>query len=850
MIFDKLAEDVLRDEYFLWLFSNLSQNTAHGIFGDTPKFNFNEKQLIDLLRFSDILSNSKKSNFRNLAYRTVSLLHLEFSNNPFYKTYSSAILTQLGNFPGLSLLESGDNTLELPFDRQVVKEVKEMYQAIPGTQSLFFTDSQYELFTTLQAVDSFSFSGPTSMGKSFIIRQFIHKLLLEGEETNIAVVVPTRALINQFSYDLRIHLKDALDRLNYRVMTNSNVSELVAEKNQNHIFVLTPERLISYLSQKNNPLIEYMFVDEAHKLASGKNDYRSVTTYLAIKEILGKFPNIKLYFASPIVSNPQVFLELFGKNSEGKHFYTNEKTVQQNMFYLDMFTQKVTHYDSFNNYTFEPNRASGWAHALDVVFDVGKGQSNIVYCNSRKDTVGNAQEFKKYIKEKSEDEEIRKAIKLVKTYLHKDYYLVDCLAYGIAFHFGSLPQLIRNKVEELFRRGKIKYLFCTSTLLEGVNLPAKNVFILRNKKGGSRISPIDFRNLGGRAGRLRQELYGNVICIKQDEADWKDLGLLNTEQEIEVEPTITNKTENKIKAIGKLLQGEEIKGTVEEKEILKYISNIITAEVLAESDNCKYDDRLLDKVDNEYKIEIIKHAKKIASGIKIPTSIIRSSQSIDIQLQDKTYKHLKTQSKSEIKLPNEINYINCHETLKGLYKYYRWDLTERYLKNKNSLKYYAFLMNVWINDTSLNEIINQSIDSYERNNRKIRINGVDEIFSKTNKTHVNVLIDNLIEDIDKRLRYTLEKYFNHYYLILTNLLGEEKAGPNWALFLEYGTRNSLMIALQNLGFSRQTANYTFKNHSDCLKMDDNGKLVGINKDKLKRDLNFESAEAEEIADLL
>jgi superfamily II DNA or RNA helicase len=40
------------------------------------------------------------------------------------------------------------------------------------------------------------------------------------------------------------------------------------------------------------------------------------------------------------------------------------------------------------------------------------------------------------------------------------------------------PQLIREKVERLFEKGFIDYLFSTSTLLEGVNLPAKNIFIL------------------------------------------------------------------------------------------------------------------------------------------------------------------------------------------------------------------------------------------------------------------------------------------------------------------------------------------------------------------------------------
>lgn len=65
-------------------------------------------------------------------------------------------------------------------------------------------------------------------------------------------------------------------------------------------------------------------------------------------------------------------------------------------------------------------------------------------------------------------------------------------------------------------------MFCTSTLLEGVNMPAKNVFILNNKNGSNPFQPIDFWDLAGRAGRLRYELSGNIICLKENDKVWKE----------------------------------------------------------------------------------------------------------------------------------------------------------------------------------------------------------------------------------------------------------------------------------------------------------------------------------------
>src|SRR5690606_14626748 len=66
----------------------------------------------------------------------------------------------------------------------------------------------------------------------------------------------------------------------------------------------------------------------------------------------------------------------------------------------------------------------------------------------------------------------------------------------------------------------LKYLICTSTLVEGVNLPCRNLFVRAPRRGsGHPMTMPDFWNLAGRAGRLGFELQGNVICIEPTE--WK-----------------------------------------------------------------------------------------------------------------------------------------------------------------------------------------------------------------------------------------------------------------------------------------------------------------------------------------
>jgi hypothetical protein len=155
------------------------------------------------------------------------------------------------------------------------------------------------------------------------------------------------------------------------------------------------------------------------------------------------------------------------------------------------------------------------------------------------------------------------------------------------------------------------------------------------------------------------------------------------------------------------------------------------------------------------------------------------NQTINFDVQNKVYKQLVRTKKT---FPaNNINYQTCLKVLESFYALYDWNKAEKKLQNKNSLKYYAVLMNEWINGFSLNQIINQTIDWKATNNYTIQVNYNEYVpFNKQNKAHINIIIEQIIEDIEYILRFLLEKYFNHYYQILVKILGENKAGENWA----------------------------------------------------------------------
>src|SRR5207248_5704561 len=64
-----------------------------------------------------------------------------------------------------------------------------------------------------------------------------------------------------------------------------------------------------------------------------------------------------------------------------------------------------------------------------------------------------------------------------------------------------------------FNRDVLRFLVCTSTLIEGVNTKAKNVVIYDDKINKSRIDFFTFNNIKGRSGRMMQHFIGHVYLF-------------------------------------------------------------------------------------------------------------------------------------------------------------------------------------------------------------------------------------------------------------------------------------------------------------------------------------------------
>lgn len=852
---NKIADGILDNEYFKELYVKAQNNSASKFFKlQNKQFKLTNKEFKDILRFSDILSTSNDPTARNYSFQLLTFLYDDYKTSPVYITFLNAITSRLGNFPALQYIEKEYNfDFELPYIEELRMEVKKIKQFVPGSHGYYFTDSQYSLFNLLKKNNSFSFSGPTSMGKSFMIKSFIRYILTDEPDGNIVVVVPTRALINQFSIEIKSELNNILKERKYRILTNSFLSEINIGSDDNYILILTPERLLSYLSQNNKKELKYIFLDEAHKLGEKHTDIRCITTYLSIQRTISEFPDIKTYFAAPNISNPEVILQLFRKNTKNV-FYTKETPVSQNLFFVDLI-EGYTQYVSDFGQGLVDFKGNIYKDSLNLIQSLGEDTSNIIYCNSITETMNRAVELSEHL-EPENNQEIKEAIRKVKILIHKDYYLIECLKKRVAYHFGSLPQIIRLNIETLFRNGIIKYLFCTSTLIEGVNLPAKNVFILKDRKGNSTFSNIDFWNLAGRAGRLTRELFGNIVCIRESEKDWNKFNLIVEKQNMEIHPSVIKNIESKrsVNLIEEIIQNKPIKTPSKiESEILKYITNIINIDTLEIDKDFK--SPIIENLIKNNKNNIIEYAKNNLSKNNVPKDILVNNQSIDINIQNNVYNMIlsKIKNRKSVILPFKIDYKIILKHITSLYNIYNWKETENSLKHESKLSYLSTLTNQWVHGSSLNKIIIETINHSHEKKKKIRIiedsKPIFVVFEKSNLNHINILINNLINEIDNTIRYKFEKYFTHYYTILKVVFGEEKAGANWALFLEYGTQDMSVISLQNMGFTRNSALFLVDSLKFCL-IFENNKLVGINKKKLIKALDKSNVEYDDIMSMI
>lgn len=825
------------------------------------------------LRFADILSHSDEEEHRERAYALVAMFQelqdqgqLSIELTQRLEAFSIAIFSVLGNFPGLQKLEEfeGEEGYQIPGERLVARDFKEFYQRTSDGENVL-TDAQHKIATAMKEVDFYSFSGPTSLGKSFVIKDFVKSEIQKPQfaEASVIFLVPTNALVAQTAKDLRQSLM-GFSKVNVAIYPDQ--PEMMKRLYSTTIFVFTPERLIRFLNSPSRS-VKLLIVDEAHKIVA-ENDSRSPLFYYAIDETVRSFAT-KLIFSSPSLSNPDIFLELFGKSSGGS-MIVRERTVTQQRFYADFVTGEVSYFSSTSESRriVLPAEDQVTLQPKDAIKFWANGAKSLIYANSPAKVIEHALAFSGK-DDAAVSPQVQELIHIIEREIHPDYYLIDALRRGVAFHHGRMPVAIREHIESVFksRSSGIDFLFCTSTLLEGVNLPAKNIFILTDKHGGGRkvFKKLDFENLAGRAGRLTEDYQGNVICIRSDEKAWGNpdrqipISRPDEVKSFMVKPPKLRRKE--YTDIAKVLRGESVSDSLSGRESTEKYASILFVQ------SQKSHASLLSQNFNEKVKDGSKILSDMASKLQVSVNIVRRSPEIDPLTQDKAYSQLAASLEPfVIHSIEEISFESIFRMLQTLDSHYNWRVKEssghRALFRKNAgdnerigrLRYWAMLTHRWVMGQPVSVVISRSISYFEESGKIYGV-GVGNpyqgvTFDPESKSHINHVIETTLSDLEHGVGFKILTYLRNYYDICVSVLGEEKAGIDLSVVIEFGTTDPIGIELQQIGYTRDSASELRQKGLHHLHLSEERRILSLDIEAISADKELSDEVREETVQLL
>ena len=411
------------------------------------------------------------------------------------------------------------------------------------TESGFILDREQKdvLDTFENAGGKLFLSAPTSFGKTFLLKEIIYKHY--ENYNNIVIVLPTVALLIEVTEEIDDF--NEKHRLGYTIY-NSIYKDL--ELSERNIFILTPERVLRLLAIVPDIELDFFFFDEIYKIDEDvalsseddvndkielgndnpqrdEQDHRAVAFRLALYFLLKKCNSC--YLAGPFIELNNL-KDGFNKMLEKHHIATKEITFIPTLKNQIDFHGKTYKYSSpFENYN-ESTPSNKPIEKLIYVanrLQFSKTNQAIVYCLYPAYTEQHAREFSDSYKDPlPADSSIQMFIEHLKNNYNfsfggkrssfDNWDLIYALRNQIGIHNGKFPKYFQREIMRRFNDGAMSTLFCTSTIVEGVNTNAKTVVVYNNPSGktdeGKKFLLL---NINGRAGRYQHHFIGNIVYL-------------------------------------------------------------------------------------------------------------------------------------------------------------------------------------------------------------------------------------------------------------------------------------------------------------------------------------------------
>lgn len=449
-----------------------------------------DRSLLLLLRTAVLMLASEDHLVNQLGYRIVLNYSIESGDlDPLYQ-----IAAAKEYYPITAVIEAlrpGDDRDELA--ATLLQAHRTNYESAFGDRRIVRTRGQKELQEFAERNSSAVLVAPTSYGKSELL---VHRVVASLGR-NVCVLVPTRALISQTR---RLLMSDQRIRASKtRILTHPDTYR----PGEAFVAVLTQERLTRLLVSNSGASVDVLLVDEAHNLLT--NDARAHMTSQVIMIARHRNPDLETAYFTPFVSDPSSLASIGERELKGST--VDEHVKIERIYVADPVSGNLSLYDQFLDEFIEA--AAIATNEIDAV--VGQaGDRNLLYVNRPRDAERLARQLKGRLP-KTGWAKGAKAAHAIADLIDPEYGLIDGIKHGVLFHHGSVPDILRQYVEDLFNdsgHDSPLYLVCTSTLLEGVNTPADRLFLMSPRRGQGNLSRSAFKNLIGRVARFK-EVFGS-----------------------------------------------------------------------------------------------------------------------------------------------------------------------------------------------------------------------------------------------------------------------------------------------------------------------------------------------------
>jgi superfamily II DNA/RNA helicase len=296
-----------------------------------------------------------------------------------------------------------------------------------------------------------------------------------------------------------------------------------------------------------------LIYDEAHQFDSG---VRGVTYELLLSSLKRLIPStVQTVLISAVISNATEIANWIGKEVEvvsGTNLHPTYRTLAfsewkdpkgrlnfvdiENPEKLEYFVPRLIEQKALSKNPREkerifPNKDSGPDIAIYLGIKMVPKGSVAIFCGTKKTVASICNRIvelkdrnyeSSYPNSYSNMEELKKLTSMISKHFGVSNSLTICSELGIFAHSGNTPQGLRLAIEYAMQKGLVKYVVCTSTLAQGVNLPIKYLVITSIYQGVDKISTRDFHNLIGRAGRSGIHTEGSIIFADPEVYDQKE----------------------------------------------------------------------------------------------------------------------------------------------------------------------------------------------------------------------------------------------------------------------------------------------------------------------------------------